>query len=1164
MSDPGRDSRNRSSLPVAGLALLAMLGWFRSSGPPAVAIGGAAPSGASSPSGSAAPAQPSAPGQPAEPDHWRQPLHLYDEFFGLPRDPVVKRAAAIERLRWKLLERPADAGPDWQPYQLQFMVALVPDPLDSQVPAAFDQAIDAIEQGFAYSHPRRKAYLPDRSWIPWNDDQAVKDKTYQASPGLLLFRRWQRGKDGRPERQLMGVFLVGETPKTGIHKAAFHEALQLIGELSPPRAPGPVKILGPSYSGSAVSLRTALLAWIAEHPAAAAGAAAPRFSIVTGSARAPCLETLFRFVPPQAVTFYRAVVPLDVLLDTALEDLREGMGWDLRKTALITELDTAFGQSVQRPGSQGLQLCETLPVRVGAVVRFPSHIATIRTARSVAGLDKVQADPNQLGSHPAPADLQLNLADRPGGADLVPDFSPLTAPANEIAIAGLVDALVRDGVRYVGILATDVRDTLFLADRIRSQTRNVTLFALEADQLYLHPQVHSAVNGMTVLSSSPLFIPGRLRQRGAGGGEPPWQLASSVEYGVFQAVVELLGDLPLDRIASADVGPVWISVVGDDAIWPVRGKMSRGSAGELQPEQVLSFERLRRLELATAGGEPAPESRLTAGEDTTQADLELLFFAVLLCSGAWTLHRAALLPAPPGDAGAERGTRRLLAAGVAALALAGAALAALGIVAHLPQGRLQPAAWTLPQGLSFAGLCLAYLFLVGALVCAVAVRRPPGGARRRRRPRLRPRPRRRLRLRSRRAAAVTLLVGLAAVPAMAWATCDRWMLCGVYFDQRVRAFASGLSPLISLAWLVGALYLWAFLELKRRRLTAWQRIDWPLAETFEPAFKGSRRLLGAIRWLLAATFFHSRWRQAILAVIVATSLTLVWVPMQPAAERPDFGRMMLVLWMVAAVLSAISCYRFMEVWRTLRKLLVRIEATPLANRLAELSKDLKWKPMQALTWPIPPFETLILSLVRLKELRRAGAVTLTDTEFAELDRFLGLAFEAEARERPRAEILNRDRLEHLLAAIRGQLAERRDQPGVEDFIAIRVAAYLRYVFAQLRSSLMSALGPALLVLLAVAAYTFEPKGTVSLGLLGLVLGEIVAAVSIFVAMNRDTVLSLIAGNPPGQVTFDWHFVSSLITFGVLPLLALIGTQVPAAGQLLNGWLKPLLHLAGIG
>jgi hypothetical protein len=1174
-----------SSFSVAGLGLLALLGWFRSTGPlaaPPAAPGAGAPaagsSSASSPASAAtAVTNPPAPGQPpAEAKHWQEPLRLYEEFFGLPRDPALDRAAAIARLTGRLASR-ADADPSWQPWKLRFMVALVPDPLDSQLPATFDQAIDAIGQGLAYSNrppadnqaAGRWPYLPDRSWLPWNDEQAVKDKAYQAAPGLLLFRRFRPGDDGRQERQLLGVFLVGETPKTGIHQAAFHEALQLITDLSVEQAQ--VNVLGPTFSGSAESLRTALLNWLDEHPTPPG----PRFVIVTGSARAPCLETLLSGGLLQAVSFYRAVVPLDVLLQTALEDLRDRMGWDLRKLVLITELDTAFGQSVRRKISTAQMEPDSVPegcqseITAGRILHFPSHILAIRSARAAAGLDKTPPDPNQIGSQPNPVDLPLNLAPGPAGADVVPDFSPLTAPATEIAIAGLVGAIERDDVRYVGILATDVSDTLFLADRIRRQVRNITLFALEGDQLFLHPQVHSAVNGMTLLSSSPLRISGGLLEEDAGGrpGQPPWQLANTFGNGIFEAAAELVSDQNLDRslrdFAHNDAGPIWTSVVGNDAIWPLwrqmspKDKISPDAKDRCAPdakdqsadgqEMVLSFDCLVRRETGAAGGDSAPSGSPAAGK----SDFDLLLFAVVMCLGAWMLHRAALLPGPPRAAGAERGTRWLLAAGVGVLVLAGAVLVALGLPHWEWKGPdLEPTRWALRQDLSFAGLVVVYLGLLLALIFAVAVRRPRRGAR--------------PRLRRWGAAVVTLLAGLAVVPLLVWAICRRWMLCGVAFDERVRAFASGLSPLVSLFWLVAALYLWSLLELERRRLTAWQRIDWPLAEAFEPALRGSSRLLGTIRWLLSVTVAASWWRRLALAVVVAASLGAVWHPMQPAAERPEFGRLMLALWTIPAVLSAISCYRFVRVWQTLRKLLVRIASTPLASRLETLSEALRWKPMQALTWPIPPFDTLILSLVRLRELRSAGTVALTEAELRDLNRFLALAFKAEAREKARMEIVNRERLERLIAAVSGQLALSRDQSGVEDFFAIRVAAYLRYVFAQLRSSLMSALGPALLALLAVAAYTFEPKGAVSLGFLVLVLGEIVIAVSILVAMNRDTVLSLIAGNSPGEVTFDWHFLSSLLTFGVLPLLALIGTQIPAAGQLLNGWLKPLLHLAGIG
>jgi len=1119
-------------------------------------------------------------------------------------------------------------------YQLQFLIALVPDPLDSQLPAAFDQAVDAIQQGFAYSNRTRTGYLQDRSWIPWNDPQAIQEASYRTSPGLLLFRRvrWQAGLAGRVP-QLMGVFLVGETPKTGIHQAAFAEALRLIGELSGGAIQGPVGILGPTYSGSAVSLRLALLAWRAEHP----GAARQHFEIVTGSATAPCLEKTIRLTAPAAVSFYRAVVPLDVLLETAFGELHRRLGWDLHRALLITELDTAFGQSIRQrdvaygeavrgndaktsapdapqrdaaagggadAGGEGSAECQAVSLREGvAVLSFPSHISAIRTARAAAGLDKPQPDPSQIAAQPARSDLQLDLSDRRVGVDLVPEFSPLTAPDNELAIAGLVDAIARDGIRYVGVVATDIRDTLFLADRLRSQARNVTLFAVDADQLFLHPQVHSALNGMTVISSSPLFTTGKSWGRGAAAeGDSPWHFTSSFQNGIYQATVELLGDADLDRFAHDDTGPVWISVVGNDALWPVRGVIAapapapgQGAADEPEPEpepeRVVAFAELVRSEQK----EPADLERpLAVTSSGAKADLELLCFAAALCAGGWWLYRAALLPAPPSGARAERGTRVLLAAGLAVLALAAAVLLVISGMAlwNRLYGSPLDLALGLRQGVSFFALLGAYALLAGAVCAALVGRRAAAGAAdgaagqapdgaaesaaggadagraaageatrwRRWLPAAGGATRWRLVL----PAAATALAAAAAPPLLAGLICRRWLLCGVDFDQRVRAFASGLSPLVSLAWLVGAAFLWALLELERRRLTAWQQIDWPVQDAFEPAFTGCSRLLARIRRLLAAGVALGGWRWLALAVLAVAPLCLVWHPMQPAAEPREVGRLMLVLWTLPAVLSALSCYRFVRVWRTLRKLLVRIDSTPIAARLGQLSGELRWKPMQAFSWPIPPFETLILSLVKIKQLAKRRLLTLTDAQRESLDRVLGLAFDADTRGDVTREISSREELASLIADVGGQLAQLRGNKRVEDFFAIRVAAYLRYVFAQLRNSLTSALAPALLVLVAASAYTFEPKGAVSLGLLALVAAEIVVAISVFVAMNRDTVLSLIAGNAPGEVTFDWHFVSSLITFGVVPLLGLIGTQVPAAGQLLNGWLKPLMRLAGVG
>ena len=184
------------------------------------------------------------------PEGWSKPLRLYGEFFGRessadPQDTDLRHAVG------ELV--PSEHGG----YDLDFMVALVPDPIESEMPAAFDQALEGIQRGFAQSF-----FLFDRRWLPWRlaGAPAAKDRLHRSTPGLLLFRRdgvlagsrnSQLGYDqgcrsaaasqqvGGPQppaaakRCLVGVFLVGETPKRGIHQAAFVEALRVIQALSP-------------------------------------------------------------------------------------------------------------------------------------------------------------------------------------------------------------------------------------------------------------------------------------------------------------------------------------------------------------------------------------------------------------------------------------------------------------------------------------------------------------------------------------------------------------------------------------------------------------------------------------------------------------------------------------------------------------------------------------------------------------------------------------------------------------------------------------------------------------------------------------------------------------------------------------------------------------------
>src|SRR5215213_6959966 len=145
---------------------------------------------------------------------WCEPIRLYEEYFGLPASGSLGLVVATASHLY---------------YKLDVLVALIPDPVDSGLSYRSDEALEAIQRGFA-----EEGFLFDRQWLPWQGD-AAKAKRYRREPGALLFRR-------SSSRELTLVLLVGETPKGGLHKAAFQEALALAERLHPrARRAGPIR-----------------------------------------------------------------------------------------------------------------------------------------------------------------------------------------------------------------------------------------------------------------------------------------------------------------------------------------------------------------------------------------------------------------------------------------------------------------------------------------------------------------------------------------------------------------------------------------------------------------------------------------------------------------------------------------------------------------------------------------------------------------------------------------------------------------------------------------------------------------------------------------------------------------------------------------------------------
>ena len=64
-------------------------------------------------------------------------------------------------------------------------------------------------------------------------------------------------------------------------------------------------------------------------------------------------------------------------------------------------------------------------------------------------------------------------------------------------------------------------------------------------------------------------------------------------------------------------------------------------------------------------------------------------------------------------------------------------------------------------------------------------------------------------------------------------------------------------------------------------------------------------------------------------------------------------------------------------------------------------------------------------------------------------------------------------------------------------------------------------------------------------------------VIVFAQMDRNPLLSRLSESKPNHLGFE--FVYRLVSFGALPLLTLLASQIPEVGNFLLSWLQPALQ-----
>ncbi len=196
-------------------------------------------------------------------------------------------------------------------HRVQFLIATVPDPVQSGMYYAADRTIEAVQRGIE-SGGTNEQWLRDRFWSPWSTEETgtaaddaekkLREECRARMPGVMTFRNERTfGFDPRgPSSEALVLFLVGESPTLGINRFALREALDFI-EAASRDALAEIRIVGPTYSGSAASLFAELQSFhdvdagamrrsegkpkaMAADPGATADASAPCFTIVSGTA----------------------------------------------------------------------------------------------------------------------------------------------------------------------------------------------------------------------------------------------------------------------------------------------------------------------------------------------------------------------------------------------------------------------------------------------------------------------------------------------------------------------------------------------------------------------------------------------------------------------------------------------------------------------------------------------------------------------------------------------------------------------------------------------------------------------------------------------------------------------------------------------------------------
>ncbi len=1162
-------------------------------------------------------------------------------------------------------------------YTVKFLIATLPEPGLASLRSQFDTDLDALSE--ALNDARYTLASFD---LPWLDeaksdshefalDQPIdlsapgaekpsleiapaEHRRSEYDPGLMLFdsevgdefdSKVRDQDNKKASKQLLVLFLVGESPTRGVNKTALRDALDQIvwisGRLSEKKVTAPldlgserpvrqlrgqssrivldkktlsssplfskapvfpvhaqlcakphlIKIIGPTFSGSATSLRNTLEEW---------SGSAPQWSVSIVSGAATAVTSADVKINRPSVVDYKSVrIPGEVMVDYIRKSFHSDGS---EPPVVLLHENTVYGAHFRH---------DFAPHHNFISLTFPLHISDLRTA---AGNDMAAAPSLMaaLGEHDLP------LPDEAGqqGEDVVPSFSNRSKVYDELVLENLLRTIHAARARYVGIVATDAEDLIFLAQQVRANCPDIVLFTTSSDLLYTHSEFASDLDGLLVFSTYPLFNPSQI------WGEPDkimtdrnqllgYQHRSLRQFpredaeGFYNAALVQLGRPDLMRdfvppfLSSVDSGAVssrvnsqplyeastpqlWLSVVGRESLWPVKFYPSPQDIEEMpifyraiQKSPPHNLEDLYPLSLQTA------TLMLTV--------LCLIPCAVFLVGldrhaavVKWPLKELLVGDSVCADLNPERRFRIAALIGTLLITyLIGFCFYLLperaiyqltnsqGFLNSSGESGLQLSVWIV----AIVGVIIALPLILVAALCAfrkaivkISLHADPAfdsafsGERN-----FPVKPTGAL------LAFVGTCVGILLVSIFVGRIWVQEPAEALFTFMRSANLGNRVSPLMPLIFLGIANLSLIGGDLWRLRTLEACRVPLPFlgfdnVESFRGVAELERRVIKALECSWCR--LPGSW----LLVLMLAGLVFIFLanggPVYPMDGSAFYLLFFASTGFVYLYFSTLLL-RFVAVWRALHRLLRRLYWHPSRAAYEELRvsilPDHSEQQWIRLSESQPTLSAIEYCLERAREILSLSRKHLPSYYIApritEAQVHFTSALVAHAHDKRRDMLFQRFQANRKTADLSSEIVKlvepmwrlgNQQAPNADEhilrqarlFIASRVVEFLRQVFPQLINLAAFAMTGVLAMMLAFSVYPFSDHDTIIwLSWISL-LAVVGISLTVFILINRNRVVSMLMGTAPGRFNWDSTFSLQLLIYGVLPILALLGAQFP--------------------